>query len=87
MAVCYPDPAAGREAAGTPYDPAEDIAVSQIWPRTDEPSVFRQDGTITVVQQLHLGRGRVDDRELIRFIGASHALNMARKAALRIKEM
>ncbi len=87
VAVCYPDPAADREAAGMPYDPAEDIAVSQIWPRTDEPSVFRQDGTITVVQQLHLGRGRVDDRELIRFIGASHALNMARKAALRIKEM
>ena len=84
VAVCYPDPAVGQAAEAARYDPADDIAVSQIWPRTDEPQVFRQEGSITVVQQLHLGRGRVDDRELIRFIGASHALNMARKAALRI---
>ena len=92
--VAGPDPSEGK-AVGTCFvavsyrdpgdaDPSEDIGVSQIWPRTDPPFVYREDGYITIVQQLHLGRGRVDDRELIRFIGSSHALNMARKAALRI---
>ena len=92
--VAGPDPSEGKPVgtcfAAVSYrdpgdaDPSEDIGVSQIWPRTDPPFVYREDGYITIVQQLHLGRGRVDDRELIRFIGSSHALNMARKAALRI---
>ncbi len=88
VAVSYRDTAMPQDSCAGTADAAgtamEDIGVSQIWPRTDPPYLYRENGCITIVQQLHLGRGRVDDRELIRFIGASHALNMARKAALRI---
>lgn len=38
-------------------------------------------GDVTEVKELMLARGRVDDREMIRYIGSSHALIMAKKAA------
>lgn len=39
-------------------------------------------GNVTEVKELMLARGKVDDRELIRYSGSSHGLIMAMKAAL-----
>lgn len=41
-------------------------------------------GDVTEVKELMLARGKVDDRELIRYSGSSHALIMAMKAAERV---
>lgn len=43
-------------------------------------------GDVTEVKELMLARGRVDDRDMIRYIGSSHALIMAMKAAERLKQ-
>lgn len=42
-------------------------------------------GDVTEVKKLMLARGKVDDRELIRYTGSSHALIMAKKAAEEMK--
>ena len=65
----------GTEAA------AGALTGSTVWPPSKNAFCYEAEGVVTVVRELTLGRGRVDDRELIRFMGASHAMIMAIRAA------
>lgn len=78
-----------RRAAGA------DIGISTTGVAGPKPSEGKAVGTVfigvsygdvTEVKELMLARGRVDDREMIRYIGSSHALIMAMKAAERLKQ-
>ena len=70
-----------------------DIGVSVTGVAGPEPSEGKNVGTvfvglsyggITEVKKLNLGSGRVDDRELIRYVASSNALIAAMNAANRL---
>lgn len=72
-----------------------DIGISTTGVAGPEASEGKPVGTVfigvscdgrTEAKELKLGRGRVDDRELIRYIAASHALIAALKESMKIKE-